>query len=1035
MTLEQLKVIITADASGFNKEMGKVSKSLSGLNAMALENSSNINKAFSGMKRALSTTAIIAGFSALGKKAVETASDLVEVQNVVDTAFGSMNKEVDRFAKSSMTQFGLSSLAAKKYSSTLMAMGNSMGIKPEWAKTMAIQLTGLSSDLASFYNTDVETAFNALQGIYTGTTRALRQYGVVLSDVELEQYAASKGITKNTESMTGAELATLRYNYVLEHTTQAQNDFAKTNLTWANSLKVVSNQFIELAGVLGTILKSVLAPFVTMLQVILSYAIGAAKALASLFGVSLDFSTKNLEEVPGVFGDAADATNAANGAAKKYQKTLAKFDEINNLKKENDSGGSGSIGAIGGGGFDVGKYFDISDKTDGFKFHFNEWLLSVNKWLEEYKSKIESLGTILGTKFNKLVNYIDFPLLGATIIKGLNEAFTSVNNFFNSADFVNFGKRIGQMINSGLEELDPLAWGQILVNKLNMLFQTAYGFVTELDWALLGQKIQDTIRAVFDKIDFESISGTFITGLNGLITVVSQWTDTFPIEEIVSKVWKAISDILSNVDWEGLGESLNKLVMQLFKALQNIDFSEVTKAISQFLEGLDIVGLSIEWFKTKSQLIFEGLAGLLSTPEGWKLVLLSILGSIGSLFGKLGKGLVPIITVALGANFKTIAGKVAKAFNIALTGVGEGWWKNADVFNVFFNNLKEQFKGVAQVISSFAPLIKFISGIGAVIGGVTATITGFLAQWQNGFDAAKAVLTAFGVALAAFGAILLGAPALVTGVVAGITFVVGELVIVIKDNWDSIVAWTTNLWEQVKQLFANLVDWIKQCGQNIKDGWNNLKDSLSNTCTNIWNFMTNTWANISTTVSNFATRAKEGAINAFNNLKSGASNIFQQLVGIIKRPINAIIGLINGLTRGIANGINGAADILNQFRVDVPSWVPYIGGNSFGFNLGHVSIPSIPMLATGGIASSPTLAMVGEYSNANTNPEVIAPLDKLSGMLRTDETNSLLRELISVVDSKEFKAYISKNEVGRSAVDYINGQSRITGVSPLKGAY
>lgn len=199
--------------------------------------------------------------------------------------------------------------------------------------------------------------------------------------------------------------------------------------------------------------------------------------------------------------------------------------------------------------------------------------------------------------------------------------------------------------------------------------------------------------------------------------------------------------------------------------------------------------------------------------------------------------------------------------------------------------------------------------------------------------------------------------------------------------------------------------------------------------------MTNTWTNISTTVSNFATRAKEGAINAFNNLKSKAGDIFQQLVNIIKKPINAIIGLINGLTRGIAKGINGAADILNSFKVDVPSWVPFIGGNSFGFNLGHVSIPSIPMLATGGIASSPTLAMVGEYSNANTNPEVIAPLDKLSGMLRTDETNSLLRELINVVDSKEFKAYISKNEVGRSAVDYINGQSRITGISPLKGAY
>lgn len=291
MTLEQLKVIISADASGFNKEMNKVQKSLSGLNSLASQSSSNLNAAFKSMKKAFSATAIIAGLTTLGKKAVETASDLVEVQNVVDTAFGSMASDVDSFAKNAMTQFGLSELAAKKYSSTLMAMGNSMKISTKSAKTMAVQLTGLSADLASFYNTDVDTAFNALEGIYTGNTRALRQYGVVLSEVELQQYATAKGITKSVSDMSSAEAATLRYNYVLEHTTQAQNDFAKTNMTWANSLKIVSNQITELGSVVGTILKTVLVPFVNMLHLILQYAITAAKALAKLFGISLNFSS------------------------------------------------------------------------------------------------------------------------------------------------------------------------------------------------------------------------------------------------------------------------------------------------------------------------------------------------------------------------------------------------------------------------------------------------------------------------------------------------------------------------------------------------------------------------------------------------------------------------------------------------------------------------------------------------------------------------------------------------------------------------
>lgn len=332
MTLEQLKVIISADASGFNKEMSKVQKSLSGLNSAVSQSSSNLTTAFKGLKKALSATAIIGGLTTLSKKAVDVASDLVEVQNVVDTAFGSMASEVDTFAKNAITQFGLSELAAKKYSSTLMAMGNSMQISSKSAKTMAVQLTGLASDLASFYNTDVDTAFNALEGIYTGNTRALRQYGVVLSDVELQQYATSKGITKSTSSMTGAEAATLRYNYVLEHTVQAQNDFAKTNQTWANSLKIVSNQITELAGVVGTILKNVLTPFVNMLHLILQYAITAAKALASLFGISLNFSNgSSVEDLSDGWEDVAGSTDDATAAAKKYNKQLANFDEINNL--------------------------------------------------------------------------------------------------------------------------------------------------------------------------------------------------------------------------------------------------------------------------------------------------------------------------------------------------------------------------------------------------------------------------------------------------------------------------------------------------------------------------------------------------------------------------------------------------------------------------------------------------------------------------------------------------------------------------------
>ena len=67
------------------------------------------------------------------------------------------------------------------------------------------------------------------------------------------------------------------------------------------------------------------------------------------------------------------------------------------------------------------------------------------------------------------------------------------------------------------------------------------------------------------------------------------------------------------------------------------------------------------------------------------------------------------------------------------------------------------------------------------------------------------------------------------------------------------------------------------------------------------------------------------------------------------------------------------------------AYIPFAGyGIAAGFTaamLATVAAAGVPMLANGGLATGPTLAMVGEYAGASGNPEVIAPLDKLRGML------------------------------------------------------
>ena len=136
--------------------------------------------------------------------------------------------------------------------------------------------------------------------------------------------------------------------------------------------------------------------------------------------------------------------------------------------------------------------------------------------------------------------------------------------------------------------------------------------------------------------------------------------------------------------------------------------------------------------------------------------------------------------------------------------------------------------------------------------------------------------------------------------------------------------------------------------------------------------------------------------------------------------------MVNGFLSAISRGINFMIDMINSVKFDVPSWVPFIGGSHIGFNISHVGTWQIPSLDVGtNYVPNDMLAQLHEG-------EAVVPKEFNEDQYsNTEETNDLLRELINVVGSKEFKAYISQREVGESAVKYINSQSRIMGGSVI----
>lgn len=111
---------------------------------------------------------------------------------------------------------------------------------------------------------------------------------------------------------------------------------------------------------------------------------------------------------------------------------------------------------------------------------------------------------------------------------------------------------------------------------------------------------------------------------------------------------------------------------------------------------------------------------------------------------------------------------------------------------------------------------------------------------------------------------------------------------------------------------------------------------------------------------------------------------------------------------------------LGSFNIKLPhlSW----GTNSFG-----MPVVNVDWYAKGGVFSAPQVIGVGEYSGASSNPEVVAPLETLQSYMNNEETNDLLRELIDVVGSKEFRAYISQREIGEASLNYQRSKQRIMG--------
>ena len=182
------------------------------------------------------------------KNGIDYASDLAEVQNVVDVSFGKSAASINDWSQKALEAYGLNEVTAKRYNGTLGAMLKSTGVAGDSVVDMSEKLTGLAGDMASFYNLDTNVAFEKIRSGISGETEPLKQLGINMSVANLEAYALSQGITTAYDKMSQAEQTMLRYNYLMSVTSDAQGDFARTSDSWANQTRLLSENWTEFVG-------------------------------------------------------------------------------------------------------------------------------------------------------------------------------------------------------------------------------------------------------------------------------------------------------------------------------------------------------------------------------------------------------------------------------------------------------------------------------------------------------------------------------------------------------------------------------------------------------------------------------------------------------------------------------------------------------------------------------------------------------------------------------------------------------------------
>lgn len=255
-----------------------------------------------------------------------SAGDFVETINLFNVAIKNTESDLDGLAKKMADAYNTDIRPIYNAIATFRQYANTLKFTANAADTFSEGLTKLNYDLASLYNVDYSEMATALKSGLAGQTKALMRYGISVHKATVEQTALSHGITKSSKDWTAAETVALRYLTILEQTTSAQGDLARTLESPTNQYKVLKAQIQVLLRNLGSLVILLSQSLLPLLNGLLISFNKFLEVLAKAAGYEIQDYSDNLSPTNEMLDDMSDSAEDTENSLKQL---LAPLDEIN----------------------------------------------------------------------------------------------------------------------------------------------------------------------------------------------------------------------------------------------------------------------------------------------------------------------------------------------------------------------------------------------------------------------------------------------------------------------------------------------------------------------------------------------------------------------------------------------------------------------------------------------------------------------------------------------------------------------------------